>query len=121
MTPEQSRRLNRLIWQDRLKRLLPVAVIGVVLLGAMLYVGSLRIAAIDATLETHLIHGEVLGAARLAGRNGGFQVHARLDNGSEVDAVSTLPQPPYQGEEVEIRAAQHASGRTTYNIVKLLN
>jgi hypothetical protein len=121
MTPEQARRLNRLIWQERLKRWGPTVLLGAVVMGAIFYLAGERIARLDPTVETHVVQGEVISTAQLYGRTGVFRVNAKLSDGHEVDATSRLPQPPYQGEQVQMRAAAHASGRTTYDIVRLLN
>lgn len=121
MTPEQARRLNRIVWLDRLRRLGP-AVLGLLLLaGGFAFLTGERLSRVDRTLEAHTVGGEVVAAVRMAGRQGGFQVHARLDDGREIDAASRLSQPPFPGERVEIRAASHSSGKVTYDVVRLLN
>lgn len=121
MTPEQARRLNRLIWADRLRRWGPTAIGLAALLLGMAYLMGEKLARIDTVVEAEVLHGRITDAARMAGRRGGFLVHARLDDGRDVEAISQLAQPPLEGEEAEIRAARHASGRVTYDVLRLLN
>lgn len=121
MTPEQKKQLDRIILVSRLKVFVPMVATAAIVLGAVVWMTAAKISRTDATLERHPVAGQVAGVARLAGRRGGFQVHVKLDKGGEVDAVSALAQPPYNGEAVELDAATHASGRITYKVVRLGN
>lgn len=121
MTPEQKRRLDRMVWMQRLKILVPSVAVVLILGGAYVWVLAEKIGRVDAVTETHLVAGTVAGTPRLAGRSGAFRVHVRLRDGSEVDADSRLPQPPHDGERVELRASGHKSGRVTYALVRLVD
>ncbi|MEC9368340.1 MAG: hypothetical protein VX871_06550 [Pseudomonadota bacterium] len=119
MTPDQVRQLNRMIWQRRLRMCaLPVAAI-VGVLGLYGWLAGAKMSKVDRVVEAHEVGGEVMSAARLTGRKGGFMVHVRLAGGKEVDAYSQLPLPPLAGEAVELREAAHASGRVTYDVVRI--
>jgi hypothetical protein len=121
MTPEQKKKLDRMVLLNRLKIIVPSIAVVVIMFGIIVWMAAMRNARVDATVERHVVAGHIVGTARLTGRRGGYQVHVRLDDGQEVDAVSALQQPPYPGEAVELNAAIHASGRVTYNIVRLMN
>lgn len=121
MTPEQARQLERMIWKQRLKVLLPSVAAVLLVFGAFAWITAEKAERVDRTLKSRLVAGKVVGGARLTGRRGGFLVHVRLNDGSEVDALSALPQPPVDGEAVELRASAHASGRVTYQVVRLVN
>lgn len=121
MTPDQKRQLDRMIRMQRLKVVVPLVAAAVIVCGAIVWMTAARTARLDATVERHAVTGHVLGKAVLTGRRGGFQVHVRLDDGHEVDAVSQMRQPPYPGEAIELAASTHASGRVTYQVVRLKN
>lgn len=119
MTPEQIRQLNRMILRQRLWRWGPVVLAGIAIFGAYTWLTAEKLARIDQVVESHQVEGEVTAAARLTGRKGGFMVHVRLPGGEEVDAYSQLVEPLHAGERVALRAISHASGRTTYDVMKV--
>lgn len=119
MTPEQKKQLDRMILMQRLKIIVPSVAVVLVIFGIITWMTAARTDRIDTTVEQHTVAGQVVGTARLTGRRGGFQIHVKLDDGKEVEAISALPQPPYPGEEVELSAATHASGKVTYKVVRL--
>lgn len=121
MTPEQKRKLERMIWMQRLKVLVPSVALVLLLGGVYVWVMAEKFSQVDVTTRTHLVAGTVTETPRLTGRRGGFLVHVRLPDGEEVDAASRLPQPPHAGEHVELRAASHKSGRVTYALVRLVD
>jgi hypothetical protein len=59
----------------------------------------------------------VLAVKRTAAR-GAAVVRVHLDDGRDVDAVSTLRLTPQAGSHVVINEARHASGRLTYDVVR---
>ncbi|MGD9866945.1 MAG: hypothetical protein AB7U38_02990 [Hyphomicrobiales bacterium] len=119
MTPEQTRQLNRMIRRQRLWKWGPVFAAAIAIFGGYSWLTAEKLARVDQVVETREMEGEVTDAARLTGRKGGFAVHVRLPGGEEVDAYSQLAEPLHAGEHVAIRSIAHASGRTTYNIVKV--
>jgi hypothetical protein len=121
LTPEQKRKLERMIWMQRLKVLVPSVAVVLVLGGVYVWVMAEKIAQVDAVTDTHTVSGMVEGMPRLTGRRGAFQFHVRLQDGSEVDVASRLPQPPHDGERVELRASDHKSGRVTYAVLRLVD
>lgn len=121
MTPEQKRKLERMIWMQRLKVLVPSVAVVLVLGGVYAWVMAEKIARVDAVTQTHVVAGTVEGTPRITGRRGAFQVHVRLQDGNEVDVSSRLPQPPHNGEHVELRASDHESGRITYALMRLVD
>lgn len=121
MTPEQKRKLERMIWTQRLKVLVPSVLVVALVFGGFAWMTARQAARVDRTVESHLVAGEVVGTPRITGRRGGFLVHVRLGDGKEVDALSALSTPPVAGESIELRAAAHKSGRVTYSVVRLVN
>lgn len=119
MTPEKARKLQRLIWMQRLKLWGPLVAIVLAVFGGFVWATAEKAARVDPTVEIHMVGGEVMRASRVPGRGGGFRVHVRLEGGKEVDALSRLPRPPYAGEPVKLRAAAHESGRVTYTVARL--
>ncbi len=121
MKEDKIRRLNRLLWQERLKTWLPRVLILIIVAGGAIYLTAQRTARIDRTVESHIVAGKAMCWAKMAGRRGGFTVHVKLDGGDEIDATSLLPLPPVEGEHVEVRALSHVSGRVTYRVVRQFN
>jgi hypothetical protein len=121
MTPEQKKQLDRAILMQRLKVIIPSVIVVALVFGGYAWVTAEKVARVDRTVESYTVAGHVAGAARLTGRRGAYRLHVRLDGGGEVEAVSALPQPPHDGEAVELRVATHASGRVTYQVVRLVN
>lgn len=121
MTPEHKKQLDRMILMQRLKIIVPSIAAVAIVFAAITWISAIGTGKVDPAVEQHTVAGHVVGMARLTGRRGRFQVHVKLDGGREVDAVSALPQPPYPGEEVELSAATHESGKVTYNVVRFIN
>ena len=53
-----------------------------------------------------------------SGRNASI-VHVHLDDGRDVDAFTTLRVVPPQGSHVVIAEARHASGRVTFDVMRV--
>lgn len=121
MTPEQKRRLDMLIWSQRLKVLVPSVIVVLLLLGGFAWMSIWRSNRVDRIVENHIVVGKVTGIARLAGRRSKLVIHVHLADGNDADATTYLVEPPAAGKDVELRAATHASGQVTYSLVRLID
>jgi len=119
MRPEVARRLTRAVWKQRAKSWLPTVLLVVALSAGAIYQLDYRIAHMDRTVAVTAVNGVVVSARRLPTKAGVTLAHVRLDDGSEVDADSTLPVAPHTYDRVMLERAQHASGRVSYHVAQV--
>jgi hypothetical protein len=121
LSDEKARRLSALVWRERLRRWLPVAA-GLVFMAAVFgFVLARQIGRADRTVDVRQHDGTITGHKSLTSARGASILYVRLDDGRNVDAFSTLRVAPPNGSHVVIAEARHASGRLTYDIVRLLD
>jgi len=118
LSQENARRLSAMVWRERLRRLLPI-VLALVVLIALLTVFLIRqVERADRTVSVAVHNGTVLTLKQGGGARAAI-VHVQLDDGREVDAFSALRLTPFAGSHVVINEAQHASGKHTFDVVRL--
>jgi len=118
LSDDKARQLTKLVWRDRARRWLPVAAGALALLAAFLFLTETQIEHADRTVDVKVHDGKVVDIKRTAAR-GAAVVHVRLDDGREVEAVSLFRVAPTAGSHVIVNEARHASGRLTYDVVRL--
>jgi hypothetical protein len=119
LSDDKARRLTRLVWRERARRWLPAAAIVLGLLGAYAFFMEKQIDRADPTVTVQVHDATVLAVTRGTSARGAATVHVHLDDGRDVDASSALRLAPLQGSHVVVNEARHASGRATYDVVRL--
>ena len=121
MKPETAKRLDKLIFQQRLKMAGLALAIGLAILAFMLFMGYEEEAHVDKVTARSTLTGIITTALRTHGRRGGYKLRIDLNNGPSITTFSPLSTGlPYRGEQVVLQEVSHKSGRKTY-IVKKLN
>jgi hypothetical protein len=118
LSPENSRRLTQLVWRDRARRWVPLIIAAVVGLGALAYVTELQIGRVDGTVDV-LTHDATVLAVKNPGARGAVVFHVHLDDGRDVDALSTMRLTPAPGAHMTVTEAKHASGLSTFDVMRL--
>jgi hypothetical protein len=120
LSNEKSRRLTALVWRERARRWLLVLVVVLAVVGALTFVLSNQVQRADRTVDVRERDGMVV-SIKQGGSRGASIVRVHLDDGSDVDAFSASRIVPPKGAHVVIAEARHASGRLTYDIVRLVD
>lgn len=115
---DRQKKLTGIIWMERLKKALPVILIALVLGGAAIYVSTERAARQDRTVEVKDHKATIIALKRPRSR-GIAIVTARLDDGRVIDALSQLNNVLVADEAVVIAEGIHASGRHTYDVIRV--
>jgi len=118
LSPQNSRRLTQLVWRDRARRWVPIVAAVVVGLGGLAYVTELQIGRVDRTVDV-VTHDATVLTIKNPGARGAAVFHVHLDDGRDVDAVSTMRLTPAHGAHMTVTEAKHASGRSTFDVVRL--
>jgi hypothetical protein len=119
LSSEKARQLTVLVWRERVRRIMPLLLIMLGLIGGFAFLTANRARRIDQTIDVQTHEGTVVNIKRGSPARGAFIVHARLHDGREIDAFSTLRIAPPAGAIVLVNEARHASGRYTFEIVRL--
>ena len=119
LSDDKARRLSSLIWRERLRRFLPLAVTAVVLLGVstLIFINQARRA--DRTVDVKERDATVVHVKQFAVRAGAAIITVHIDGDRNVDAFSALQDVPAVGTHVVVSEARHASGRLTYDITRI--
>jgi hypothetical protein len=121
LSNEKARRLSTLIWRDRARRWLPVTA-GVLAMAAIFgFVLANQMGRVDRTVEVKQRDGTVTSIKRGSAARGASILNVHLDDGRDIEAFSVLRTLPAAGSHVVIAEARHASGRLTYDVVRLLD
>jgi hypothetical protein len=121
LSDDKARRLTRLMWRERARRWLPLIAAAMVLFAALAYFTELAVEHVDRAVDVQVRSGTVVGVKRGAAGRGAAIVEVHLEDGRDVDALSGLRVTPQAGTHVIINEARHASGRTTYEIARLVD
>ena len=108
-----------LVWRERARRGLLALIVLLAVAGAATYMLSSQTQRADRTLEVREREGTVV-SVKQGGSRGASVIRVHLDDGREVDAHSTsrLVLPP--GSHIVIAETRHASGRLTYDVVRVV-
>lgn len=118
LSDDKARQLSRLVWRERVRRWLPFAAVGLALVGLLLFMFEWQISHTDRTVDVQVHDATVVSVKRGASR-GVAVIHVHLDDGRDVDAVSLLRLTPVAGTHLVISEARHASGRLTWDVVRV--
>jgi hypothetical protein len=99
---------------------LPVLLVALALAGGLTFMLSSQVERADRTVDVHEREGTVLGIKQ-GGSRGASIVRVHLDDGRDVDAYSTSRVVVPKGSHVIVTEARHASGRRTYDVVRLVD
>jgi hypothetical protein len=118
LSQENARRLSALVWRERLRRLLPILLVVVVLIGLLTVFLVRQMERADRTVNVAVHNATILTVKQGGGARAAI-VHVRLDDGRDVDAFSALRLTPFAGAHVVINEAEHASGKHTFDVVRM--
>jgi len=118
LADDKARRLRWLVWRERARIALPAMAAVLALVGLLLFTTEWQLGRSDRTVETHVHEATVMAVKRTAAR-GAAIIRVHLDDGRDVDAVSALRLTPPAGAHVLVSEARHASGRLTWDVVRL--
>jgi hypothetical protein len=119
LSEENARRLTRLVWRDRLRRILPFVLAILALAGGTTFFFLEQIERADRTVDVTTREGTVTNVKQLGAARGAAVVHVHLDDGRDVDAFSAMRVVPVPGAHVQISEARHASGKLTFDVTGL--
>ena len=120
LSDQKARRLSALVWRERARRWLLVLMIVLAVAGALTYALSSHVERADRTVDVRERDGTVV-SIKQGGSRGASIVRVHLEDGREVDAYSAIRVVPPKGSHVVIAEARHASGRLTYDVVRLVD
>ena len=102
-----------------MRRLLPI-VVGVLLMaGGFVYILANQMGRADRTVDVQERDGTVTSLKQGGNARGAAIVRIHLDDGRDVEALSTFRIVPPKGTHVVVTEARHASGRLTFDVVRL--
>jgi hypothetical protein len=119
LSDEKARRLSSLIWRDRIRRWLPVVAGVLALAGVLGFVMANQMGRADRTVAVQEHDGTVISIKRANSARGASILAIHLDDGRDVEAFTALRVLPAAGSHVVIAEARHASGRSTYDVLRL--
>jgi hypothetical protein len=120
LSDDKARRLTALVWRERARRWLPVLLVALALTGGLTFMLSSQVERADRTVDVHEREGTVL-SIKQGGSRGASIVRVHLADGRDVDAYSTSRVVVPKGAHVIVTEARHASGRLTYDVVRLVD
>ena len=120
LSEEKARRLTALVWRERARRWLLALIVVLAVAGALTYVLSSQVQRADRTVDVRERGGTVV-SIKQGGSRGASIVRVHLEDGNEVDAYSAMRVVLPKGSHVVLAEARHASGRLTYDVVRLVD
>ena len=99
LSDDKARRLSALLWRERLKRWLPVAVGLVLFAGVYTYFNMHQLARVDQTVDVQQHDGHVTGH-RSGNSPVASVIYVHLDDGRDVEAFSHFRVAPPNGAHV---------------------
>ncbi|HHK73950.1 MAG TPA: hypothetical protein ENJ57_02155 [Rhizobiales bacterium] len=121
MKPEVKKRLDHLIFMQRLKIGLIALALAIGVASLLIFVGYEQTVNIDKVIARTPLRGEVLKVTRKGGRKGGYILQIRLKDGSSVQGFSRLPRIPFVGDHMTLMRATHESGQKSYLATGFVN
>jgi peptidoglycan/LPS O-acetylase OafA/YrhL len=119
LSDDKARRLSGLIWRERLRRLLPLLVTALLLVGAFTAILLNQQRRADRTVDVKVREATVVHIKQIAVARRAAIVTLHLEGGGDVDAFSAVQPVPSIGAHVEVNEARHASGKLTYDVTRI--
>ena len=119
LSKEKARRLNALVWRERVLRVLPVIAVAVGAIALLTFFLVRQVEKADRTLDVQTHGATVVHVKKSGNGRAAAIVEVRLDDGRDVEAFSALRLDPIAGSHVVVTEARHASGRMTYDSARL--
>lgn len=115
MRHETKKRLERLLWIERLKKLAVAVAIVAAIAVAFVYEN------LDSTITNTEAEGTVTGFTPLISKSSvaeatGETVHVKLDSGRLIDVLALKTRHLKAGDRIKVVAHHHATGRTTHTL-----
>jgi hypothetical protein len=120
LSQDKARRLTGLVWRERARRWLPVLLVALALAGGLTFMLSRQAERADRTVDVHERQGTVV-SIKQGGSRGASVVRVHLDDGRDVDAYSASRLILPKGSHVVVAEGRHASGRLTYDVLRLID
>jgi hypothetical protein len=120
LSDDKARRLSRLVWRERARVWLPLIVAAAALFGVIAYFTELAVDRTDRTVDVQVRAGTVTAVKKGTAVRGAALIQVHLEDGREVDALSGLRLTPQAGTHVMINEARHASGRLSYDVMRVV-
>lgn len=119
LSDEKARRLTALVWRERARRWVPVVALVLALGGAFTAYFVRQMDRADRTVDVQVHAAAVLDTTKLGTSPGAGKVHIHLDDGRDVEAFNTLRVLPAPGAHVVVNEARHASGKLTFDVMRI--
>jgi hypothetical protein len=119
LSEEKARQLNALVWRDRMRRWVPMIAVIIAVTSVLTFFLVRQVERADQTVDVKEHAATVLSVKR-TGARGAAIVNVHLDDGRDVEALSTMRVDPMAGTHVVVDEARHASGRLTYDITRVV-
>lgn len=116
MSDDVAKRLNRILWRERLKKF-AIAIVAVSVFA--LYMGY-RITHEDRPTGHGNFSG-VVSHTRPTGRRNSYAVEVHLDDGRDIKTYSSTGIAPAEGARVEVSDVSFTSGRHSYRLLKVVH
>lgn len=115
MREETKKRLERLLWIERLKKLAVAVAIAGAIGVAFVYEN------LDATITDADVAGTIIGIDPLVTKNSvaeatGETVHVKLDTGPRIDVLALKSRHLKAGDRIQVVEHRHATGRITHTL-----
>src|SRR5262245_16908093 len=118
LSEDKARQLSSLVWRERARRFLPLAIVALVLFGAFTAILIRQTGRADRTIDVKAREATVV-HIKLGAQRAAAILTVRLEDGHEVDAFSAMRIVPAVGSHVVVNEAHHSSGRLTYDIARI--
>jgi len=121
MKAEARKKLDHLIFMQRLKMASIADNIGLAVLGFMLFIGYTEEQRIDKVTTSIAVHGTIMQADLQHGASNSYLLRVRLEDGRLIKTYSQRSAGiPYKGEQVVLTEMLHKSGLKNYKLTRLI-
>jgi hypothetical protein len=119
LSDDKARRLTALMWRERARRWLPLVAAALAVFALLTFLFMRQLDRADRTIEIAVRDATMIDVKTGGNGRAASIVHVRLDDGRSVEAFSTMRVLPPAGTHLVVSEAHHASGRVTYDVMRL--
>src|SRR3979490_733361 len=101
LSEDKARRLNALVWRERVRRVLPVIAVAVGAIALLTFFLVRQVEKADRTLDVQVHQATVIHVKKSGNGRAAAIVEVRLDDGRDVEALSVLRLAPMGGGHVD--------------------